>query len=416
MDPFSADQTVKDVKPAGCALGCLGLIFGIPLVLGIIGYIVVFHSSIPIKWIVDQAQGDMSANGNPVEVKGIKGSLSSGVSINEIIIQSEPHPTVIEGFTFRYNGIIDAIRGNRVIIKRISADQSDIVVGADFFEISKAAGDTDKSADSASSSTSNDDDITLFELREMQFEDTRFRTADGKLDIKIPIVRLAGLRIEGNDFELAELVVESDHLNLELTDALPAEADENAVSFQRKVQGDIQPGIHPLVKKTITFSVELGAVDGKAQNRVRAFDGALEQSSLPGGGSLVRFNNLTLDDFIDSDDYVLPERFSITVREVDDFANLSAGEFFIGETRFDITAQKIDTSNPSSAIVGKGEVQGQNLEVWLRRSKKRIWPPFAIELKSDQPQRELLALIYYQKTYDELSVEQKANVDDLKLP
>ena len=130
----------------------------------------------------------------------------------------------------------------------------------------------------------------------------------------------------------------------------------------------------------------------------------------------MRFNNLTLDDFIDSDDYVLPERFSITVREVDDFANLSAGEFFIGETRFDITAQKIDTSNPSSAIVGKGEVQGQNLEVRLRRSKKRIWPPFAIELKSDQPQRELLAAIYFQKTYDELSVEQKANIDDLKLP
>ena len=104
------------------------MFIGGPLLFTLIVYAVVMHTSLPLRLFLENA--DMDSGGSTVECQGIGGSLSSGITIDRIIVNSKPEPTTIEGFAFRYNGIFDAIRNKRLVIEELSTTRSDFVVGA----------------------------------------------------------------------------------------------------------------------------------------------------------------------------------------------------------------------------------------------------------------------------------------------
>lgn len=418
---FTAEGTTTppESKNRGCGLkgclGCLGVVIGVPLLLMGIGYYVLFHTSYPLQKMLDS---DFDIDGKPVEVEGLSGSISSGFAIEKIVIQDDPEDSVIEGLTFRYNGIWDSIFNNRFVIEEFSADRSVIIVENDFLSIpdDKEVTDGEFGDKPDPEEAGNGDQVPfLFELRELNFKATNFKSVDGEIDIQIPLIHLAGLRIDRDDISLAELEITSDLLNLELADANPVEIDGQTLPFKQKVEGKVLPKIHPLVKLDIDFSFEFAAVDGKTVIRLTAFDGQMQSTSLPDETTVMRFDRFSPGIFLDPHGHIVPERISLITSERDKIVSIEKGEFFLGMTRFEIEAQKLDASDREAVLVGRAEVNGQKIEVALQPDKEQMWPPFRVEIVSPQKLNftQQLSLIYFQRVYMDLPANQKSFIDDI---
>lgn len=402
------ESTKRGFGLKGC-LGCLGVAIGVPLLLLGIGYYVLFHTSYPLQKMVDS---DFDIDGKPVEVEGLSGSISSGFAIEKIVIRNDPEDTVIEGLTFRYDGFWDSIFSKSFVIEELSADRSVIIVENDFLSTSD---DDEEFGDKPNpEQAENADQVSfLFELRELNFKDTNFKSVDGEIDIQIPLIHLAGLKIHGDDISLAELEITSELLNLELADASPVEIDGQMLQFKQKVEGKVLSEIHPLVKSDIDFSFEFAAVDGKTVTRFTAFDGQVQNTCLPDQTKVTRFDRFSPGKFLDPKGHIVPERISLITSEMDKIVTTEKGEFFLGMTRFEIEAQKLAASDPEAALVGRTEVNGQKIEVALQPDKEQMWPPFRVEIVSTQKLnfRQQLSLIYFQGVYKDLPADQKSFID-----
>lgn len=395
--------------PRGC-LGCLAIIIGVPLLLFMLGFYVLFHTSIPLKAL----EGVHVENGKVIRISGVTGTISSGVSIEKIVVDDEPEDTTVEGFTFRYNGFWDVVFNNRFIIEKLSTDRAVFVVGDDFWESLKLD-ELEAEWEQIDANANNTGDPGLFELRELNFAETSIKSRDGEIDIEIPLIRIAGLRIQGDDFDVAELEVTSDVLMVELLEAEAVEINEQELPFKKMIKGRVLPELHPRVVSEIDFSLELGMADGTPVSRLIAFKEQIEFVSLPDGTTTVEFAQFSPSDFVTSPGQVVPERMSLQATLSEDVLTTEAGEFSLGMTRFELAAQQIDTNDADAALTAKADVDGRSFEAIARPSENRLWPPFAIELKPDEAmsRNEQLAWIYFQRPYDELAVDERARVDEM---
>ena len=81
----------------GC-LGCLGTLFCTVLV----GYLIIFHSSIPVKWIAGKIADTAEIDGKKVQIVGVGGSLKKGVTIKQLVIPGKEGDSTITGLAFKY--------------------------------------------------------------------------------------------------------------------------------------------------------------------------------------------------------------------------------------------------------------------------------------------------------------------------
>ncbi len=405
----------------GC-LGCVGMLVGVPVVLLLIGYLVLFHTSLPLKWAGGMIEDGMDSDGPSIELRGVGGSISSGLKVKEIIVGGDEGGSVIEGLKIQYTGPFDSYRNRQLILEEVSTERSTFVVGSNFFkdmveEDDEEKKETDKTPDDEPENQSGGEGegLKLFELRKLNLKDSKFVSSDGELDVDIPLVRLSGLKIEGDEFALEDLEIVSDGISVELHDAEPATIEGQLVPFTRQVKGKILPELHPLVKSEIDFSLEMGSLEGAAASRILVFDGAWYQSVLPGGKSRVEFKDFNLGDFMDVGGLILPEHFTMRAQESDNTVTIGKGEFFLGKTNFQILQQQVDADDPKAAIRSSAAVGDYQITATVRPAKEQVWPPVAVELAS-KPQLkrpELLAQIYFQITYEELEPDQKSRIDDL---
>ena len=397
----------RGCRPGGCILGCFGVGVGIPLIAGIVIYILAFHSSVPLK-IVAGGVNDSS----PIELKGVGGSVSSGFTVEEVIFEESK----IKGLTLRYSGLWDAIKNQHFVIEEFSASESEFVVGADWLDHTETRDDDTGVTSSGGSAAASDESLPFhFELRKLDIRDTRIRSADGAFDVSIPTIRLAGLSIKNDNFDLAELEVVSDFINLELVAATPVRIDGHYLPFSRMIRGSVLPGIHELVTKEIDFTLELAAVGSQTKGRLIAFGGTYEQVDLPDGGQRTILRDFTPADYLNCADLLPPERFNLTIHDqpASTIKEIDGGEFYLGKTRFEVPAQTQDEADPASGTVGHAEIG--DLKITVRYpSNSTSWSPRA-ELTSEpeMTSHDLLSRIYFERAYEELDAAQKSRVDDL---
>jgi hypothetical protein len=404
--PIPPHQSQDQPKKKGCGWGCLAWLVGAPLAILLTGYITLFHTSLPLKWLAGTLESDS------VTMTGVSGSISSGFGIEKLTIHGESGDSTIEGITFRYSGLIDSISNDQLVIEEISVESADIIAGADAFESSNE--DEESSEPSGNSTTSTKGSgIKLFELQKLSITNTRYRTADGLIDVDIPAIRLEGLKVEGDNFELAKFEVISDSLDVSLADATPEEIEGQLMPFKRRLYGKVLPKIHPLVISKIDFNIEFAAVAGATKSRVTACGGSYQQTMLPDGSSIVRFTGFNLNKYMDMKSFVSPENLTTTVRETDNVVKLKDGEFFLGKTRFEIRKQEIDSSDPEAVILCQAQVEGLAVVAMLKPDKENSWPPLIVELdsKPKKAKPELLAQIYFQSAYESLTPEEKTRID-----
>ncbi|MDF1850938.1 MAG: hypothetical protein P1U85_08905 [Verrucomicrobiales bacterium] len=402
-------------KKKGC-LGCLGITVLVLAILFLVPYLLIFHSPLPVKWLAGEVAENSNLDGSSIDLSGVGGSISKGVTVKEIVVYGAEGDSTVEGFKFHFNGLVDSIWNKRLIIEELSTERAEFVVASSFFEDMTDEEEEEEVSDSGSETdTSKDGEDFLFELQELRFANSHFRSPDGELDIEIPLVRLAGLKIDGESFELEEVEVVSDYIKVELSDASPVIIDGREMPFNKKVSGAFLPGIHEAVIAEIKFSVEFATVGGKTSHRILFFDGAIEQAMLADGVSRVQFKNLSVADYLDCEDLVMPQNFTLMAREQDSAVMLEPGEFTLGTTRFETAAQEVDADAPEEAIIGRAKVGDYEIESKVRPEKDRIWPPISVELtsKPELGPRKLLALVYFQRELSELTEDEKAKVERL---
>ncbi len=423
-----ADKMKTQTRGKGCGLGCMGCLafaIAVPVLLILLGYSIIFHSSAPLKWVA----GAITEDEPSFLIQGIRGSISKGFSVKliEFKVQNDGEneqdieASRIEGLTFKYGGLWKSIRKEELVVRELSAERMDIVFPNGYFTQLKDRGDAGDDLDESESeieitdAASTNDSLQRFQINELEFANNRFRTPDGKTDIQVPLFRIKGLKIEGDDFDLEDLKLESNCLSLELLDAGPDQVEGHTIPYKRKIVGKVLPNIHEVVISTIDFEVELASIDGKSKSRTRAFGGAFFQASLPGDSGIVRFRDFTISDYLDCEGQIIPERLNLDASQTKNTLDVENGEFYLGRTQFKIPAQQIDTKDEASTILGVATVGGEPLSLLLKPNHDQNWPPFIVTLETQgsATKKDLIAGIYFARSYAELTKDEKSRVDEL---
>ncbi|MEM7783888.1 MAG: hypothetical protein AAF623_11090 [Planctomycetota bacterium] len=253
-----------------------------------------------------------------------------------------------------------------------------------------------------------------FELKELNFANTNFHSLDRSVDINIPLVRLAGLKISGEEFDLGEFEIRSDFLDVVLEESESVQMDGLTLPFKKKIVGKVMPEIHQSVRKEIDFVGEFGALESRVVLRWRLFNDSVELTSIPKRGTVGRIENLTLGDYFEIGSSMTPEKLTLTFEtDEDKKTQVQPGEFFLGKTRFEISEQEFDSREDAAGIKAVANLSGQTIEATLRSAKNKLWSRVELKLHEDVDVGEIISRIYYQTKYEDLDETQTSRIDGL---
>ncbi|MEB3233598.1 MAG: hypothetical protein VKJ64_21495 [Leptolyngbyaceae bacterium] len=327
MSQTSESAVTKVLQPVGCCLGCAGLLVGIPIFLAIAVYGIIFHTSLPLRLVLNLAETDAT-----MKFRGVHGSITKGFTIKEWVIkgQNGVEDSRVENLTFRYNGVMDAVQHQRLIIDEISVAKADFVLGPDFFTPSDSTAEeapstpeedtgenpddaaTDENSDSAPPSGETVELDFEFQLKTLNLQNMRIRSSDGQfelaipqvtldtmqfkdqafslksldindfqlrlpnvgpaltaenldaVDLAIPQIHLAGLGITGDRFDLAELDVTSNVVSFSLAEAQPQTINGEVIPYSRRIRGQIAPTVNEVILRPFDFTLDFATInDGK---------------------------------------------------------------------------------------------------------------------------------------------------------
>jgi len=415
----------KSGIPKGCMIVC-GVLIGVFGLFVVTVYYIALHTSMPVTSLMDKVAEDFTIDGKEVKVefKNVEGSLSSGITIGEMIVHDKNDKgdnSTLHNLKFRYSGIWDLFVNRKFIIEEISAENINLVFLDDFFKETDEPSGFDKDfvsdmkKDSSVQILEMEDTIS-FELRKVEFKNTRIRTKSASTDFTIPLVYLSGLKILDNKFSLKDIIIKSDLINLALVnhEALSKEGSQEPTY---KIEGDISPAIHTLVKKRITFSFEIPKNIESDTTKIGIFDNSLKQSFSSNGGLNFKLDNLNLSEFIDFKSQVVPERLNLEVEHTENEIIIIKGDFHLGLTKFSVTKKKFEKTDLNSMpFTGLAEINNSNVEVIFDKTENEGWPFYKVNLKSDKNNnKELLSQIYFQSTYAKLNSGNKSIVDNYML-
>lgn len=392
----------------GCLFGCLGTVIGVPVLVVLVGYYLVMHTSLPLRLVASAMEEDGS-----ISIEGIGGSISRGFTVEEFR-HTDPsgNQSVLEGLKITWGDINRMRKHRELVIEEISLRRAHLFL--DNSEIAEAE------ERGNGSTTGNGEPLNLFEIKKVDIRQVVIESTTGDFKLELDEIRMDGLRIERNDFSLAALTVGSNLVDLEVQDASTANIAGETVGFQRAIVGTIKPGIHKSLIKEIDLAVELGARGGEVVYRARALNGSVEVVSLGRGNH----ETVRVDDY-SSADYFAPEvaspvvDLSLRLRTGDPTPGtgarpglLESGRFTLGTTAFTIAPHTVteDTTAPGSKplpLIGTAKVG--DVEITATLDEPHSPPPlFRVDLSS-QPEREtqdLVALLWFGKSLAELSPQE----------
>ncbi len=254
----------------------------------------------------------------------------------------------------------------------------------------------------------------VFTLQELSLQNFQLQTTDADPDVSIPMIHLAGLKIQGDDFELAELTVDSNFISLKLEEAQPQRIHNQLVPYSQRIHTVVSPNIHTFVRQEFDVSIELAAVDSQVLGRLTAFDGALELVELPDESSFLALQSFSPAQFFNFESGLIPERCSLMSHSKSDgsLADSPPGECFLGPTRFVIpeelaVAEEEDIFN-AIAQVGKLKITAHI------KAPDQEWPPIVgFSSEPPAPLPDILSQIYFNQNYQKLIGGQRSRIDAL---
>jgi len=406
-DPASTGKN----KKKGCLFGCLGAAIGGPILLVVVGYFLLMHSSLPLKLVADLFSKDPN-----ITIEGIGGSISKGFTVDSFRASDDSgNESFLEGLTLQW-GDISRMRNKReMVIDEIGLKRAHI-----FIDTGERT--TGSEAESNESDASNDasEPLNLFEIKKIDIRSVVVESKTGGFKLELDEFLAKGLRIEGDDFNLSSLSVSSNMLNLSLEDAETVMLDGKSIPFKKRIVGNLKSEIHENLIRDIDFFLELGAMDGEMVGRLVIGDGTFVITNAGNAGR----PTFTARDFTPSD-YFAPKlggpvkglSFLILGSKTDPKKQqFESGSFTLGNTPFTVEPQVVDKPEGKApsffATVQKGEIK-----ITATISEGQAAPFFDLALSSEPPrdQREIISLLWFDKAHADLTADQAAEIEDIEL-
>jgi len=274
-------RRTKPPKQKSCLLGCLlpllsGLVITV-LVVAIAGYMIIFHSSIPLKI----ASASLTKLNPRIEVEGISGSISRGASFKGLRYHhADGNISYIEDVGISHNPLREIMGQKKIIIYELHAKRAHL-----YLPQSSESTDVNDESESESVEHTPDDGVVaeqdgicdIFEIRKIDIEDVviEHRASGKKLDIER--LSLEGYKAEKGEIVSGELTIKSNFLDFHMPSVVTHVTDRQIEQTTLSFSGAIKPAASRNIGVTIIFSGEMLVASNKlVLARMQAFDEALE--------------------------------------------------------------------------------------------------------------------------------------------
>lgn len=248
-------QSGEDSGKKGCLLGCLGVVIVGPILVFIIGYIVVLHTSIPLQLVAKALEEDEN-----ISIEGFGGSISRGFTIDSFHYRDDfGNQSHFEGLALKWADINRMLRHGELVIEEISLRRAHLYIDpSDDIE----ADPIEEDRDDFELGERTDESLKLFAINKVDVRQVVIESSTGDFKLELEAFLMEGLRIEGDDFNLSSLTVDSNLVDLEVEDAETISIAGKVIPFQRRITGVLKPEMHQGLIKPIDFAIDLGALGG----------------------------------------------------------------------------------------------------------------------------------------------------------
>ncbi len=369
--PATFDQFQQPARRAS-GFGCLGvgcLVTVILLVLMCVGsYYAMMHTSMPLSLIKSAIESEGNAR-----VEGLRGSVSSGFEMDKLEFASDDpeHWNELRDVRFRFNGLFDLMRNQRLIIEEATIGGATIYARFDE-PVEDEQGDFE--IDWAGISDDNEFKDIRGDLRDENFREL----AELRIDLvgarEIELVnpdtdsRLRFERVEFRNFlmlhgeieGLGEIVVDSDQLDLVTTPSTVYPDGKLAC----KLVGTAKPPLHKLLVAELPFAIDAAVgEDDRLLTTISVAADALLIEDMYGDQTSWKLNDFSPGDFFDLRSTFVPAHwrgsFVSEVREVDAPPTDAEGDATIGDDA-EANQEKLPEEKPDARPEGRPGKTGKS--------------------------------------------------------
>ncbi|MCE9518571.1 MAG: hypothetical protein K8R87_03240 [Verrucomicrobia bacterium] len=380
-------------KGFGCLLNALIGLFVFVVAIVIAAWLLLLHSSLPLRGVAAMIEGLGSQS--HLKVTGISGSLSSGLQFKTMNWDNGE----ITDVRVRYSGIMDIIRRKQLILREVH-------VGSALIETTfknEKPQDANSPKNSRPAGKPADWPLRLLQIDRVSLNNIVIKDRTSGVTLNIPKIEWTGFKAEKDGkIEFGTLDAESNYLTLKTI-------EPTASIYQKRLEIEIMPKMHPSILKPIRMAGEFGVTNEKLICDIQAFDDKVRLNVGADGIGHLRAEGVNLADFIDGP---LPQNLKVDAEvgnpdATEQKIKVHSGSFQLGMRFFEI--------QPTSAIGPKDHTKASLLLAESRDGQKQLRYEIAVtetESESLKPvitsmppmsPEDILATLFHQSEFSSLS-------------
>jgi hypothetical protein len=381
----------------------------------------IFETAVPFRTVAALIE-----KGSPnMKISGVGGDLATGPSVASITWGVDPaHRSEILDLRVKYNGLADARKNRRVVIEDVGVRKAhiDLTDMEGFVTASRSGSRPVREPRDSKEGSGFPPDLDSIEVRRVLIEDVLFTNRKSGFRLSIPKVAWTGFKATPQGVEAGELHVESDRLSLHTGPGRTHALGSESVTFEKSLNGVLQPLLHPAIRQPLAFSVDFTFIP---EVRAPAFhfsglDNRVELATTADGGHGLKVRHLDLPTLLDAkklygadaaefpSDLVLE---AVTEPEEGPLRVLG-GSFRLGVATFQIVPSEIPRNDQENAAlqavlpIDGGEIRWS---LPLREFPIHFRP--RLTATPELPPTEILARVFTGRSYSKLDADEKRSSD-----
>jgi hypothetical protein len=267
----------KGRREGGCRTGCvtLLLVFAMLCIILVFSFNrIVWHSSIPYRVIAHLISSE-----NPhITIEGISGSISEGASVQYFsYTDADGHTSFLEHAGFRHNPLKQMFSQKRFVLYNVEVKRGHLFVPSFKDTDSSEDGDTEEPESSGASQSEKTPGLKLFEIKTISIHNVVVEARDTGQTFELNTLTLDGLKIADGQFDMGELLVESNFIDLTVPPATSSIVNGKLEALDMSFKGHLKPDLIESLTKGIPFKGDFKFVNGKLnRGQLTACGGAVK--------------------------------------------------------------------------------------------------------------------------------------------
>jgi hypothetical protein len=351
-----------------------------------------------------------------LDIQDVTGSLRSGFSAGQVKVKLDKERfSILEEVGFSYN-YKELVRSNRLIINRIHVQRAHLYLPnpTEDEEEEKEEEEVETDDSDTPGETNEGNELDGFEIHQIDINHVRIEVADSDFLLDVDAVHLDGLLANEGSVLMGPLTIKSTFFNLETQPLDPEGQPSDAPTSGARIQGILKTGVHSNVVNDVDFkgSFTLGE-NGKST--LSLFEGKwIYTSNTREGKSKTTIAELTMDDYVKG---LFPGRnLSIAVegqsRDGEETFVLKEGEFELGQRLFTFSEQSMQDQD--EVLTATSRVDDLPYTLRIRPPGEGFRCLLTLETEPAMPMDQQVSLLYFGKTPEGLSTEEKQQLDQLQ--